>query len=86
VVNGNVSLILIELGIAQWRQISAPAGAFLVGVALKRPIAERTRKILSPFRDLFAAIFFLFFGMHINPPPVVNRDHGGLARRWYHFL
>ncbi|MFU8827514.1 MAG: cation:proton antiporter, partial [Brevefilum sp.] len=69
-----LGLILLVAGIAQWLQISAPVGAFLVGVALKGPIAERTRKILSPLRDLFAAIFFLFFGMQINPailPPVL---------------
>jgi CPA2 family monovalent cation:H+ antiporter-2 len=49
-------------------------GAFLVGVALKGPIAHRARKILSPLRDLFAAIFFLFFGLQINPailPPAL---------------
>jgi monovalent cation:H+ antiporter-2, CPA2 family len=67
-------LILLVAGVAQLLQISAPVGAFLVGVALKGPIAHRTRKILSPLRDLFAAIFFLFFGLQINPtilPPVL---------------
>jgi monovalent cation:H+ antiporter-2, CPA2 family len=69
-----LGLILLVAGVAQYLQISAPVGAFLVGVALKGPIAHRTRKILSPLRDLFAAIFFLFFGLQINPtilPPVL---------------
>lgn len=69
-----LGLILLVAGLAQYLQISAPVGAFLVGVALKGPIAERTRQILSPLRDLFAAIFFLFFGLQIDPailPPVL---------------
>jgi len=69
-----LGLILLVAGIAQLLQISAPVGAFLVGVALQGPIADRARKILSPLRDLFAAIFFLFFGLQIDPailPPVV---------------
>jgi monovalent cation:H+ antiporter-2, CPA2 family len=69
-----LGLILVVAGIAQFLKISAPVGAFLVGVALKGPIAHRTRKVLSPLRDLFAAIFFLFFGLQINPailPPVM---------------
>ncbi len=69
-----LGLILFVAGFAQLLQISAPVGAFLVGVALKGPIADRTRQILSPLRDLFAAIFFLFFGLQIDPailPPVL---------------
>lgn len=69
-----LGLILLVAGVAQILQISAPVGAFLVGVALKGPIAHRTRRILSPLRDLFAAIFFLFFGLQINPsilPPYI---------------
>jgi CPA2 family monovalent cation:H+ antiporter-2 len=69
-----LGLILLVAGLANLLHISAPVGAFLVGVAIKGPIAERTRKILSPLRDLFAAIFFLFFGLQIDPallPPVL---------------
>ncbi len=61
-----LGLILVVAGLAQQVQISAPVGAFLVGVALTGPIAERTRRILSPLRDLFAAIFFLHFGLQID--------------------
>jgi CPA2 family monovalent cation:H+ antiporter-2 len=67
-------LVLLVAGLAQRLQVSAAIGAFLVGIALSDPIAERTHKLLGPSRDLFAAIFFLFFGLQINPaslPPVL---------------
>lgn len=67
-------LVLLVAGIAQRLQVSAAIGAFLVGIALSAPIAERTHNLVAPFRDLFAAIFFLFFGLQINPaslPPVL---------------
>lgn len=60
-------LILFVAGIAQSLQISAAVGAFLVGIALSGPIVERARNLLSPMRDLFAAIFFLFFGLQVDP-------------------
>lgn len=66
-------LMLLVAGIAQRLQVSAAIGAFLVGIALSDPIAERTHNLIAPFRDLFAAIFFLFFGLQIDPaslPPV----------------
>lgn len=67
-------LILLVAGIAQKLQVSAAIGAFLVGIAVSDPIAKRAHKLLFPLRDLFAAIFFLFFGLQINPaslPPVL---------------
>ena len=67
-------LVLLVAGVAQRLQVSAAIGAFLVGIALSNPIAERTHTLLGPSRDLFAAIFFLFFGLQIDPaslPPVL---------------
>lgn len=67
-------LVLLVAGLAQRLQVSAAIGAFLIGIALSEPIAERTHKLLVPSRDLFAAIFFLFFGLQIDPaslPPVL---------------
>jgi CPA2 family monovalent cation:H+ antiporter-2 len=67
-------LTLLIAGIAQRFQVSAAIGAFLVGIALSDPIAERAHHLLAPLRDLFAAIFFLFFGLQIDPaslPPVL---------------
>ncbi len=68
-------LVLLVAGIAQYLQVSAAIGAFLVGIAISDSIAERTHKLLSPLRDLFAAIFFLFFGLQVDPatlPPVLS--------------
>jgi CPA2 family monovalent cation:H+ antiporter-2 len=67
-------LVLLVAGISQRLQVSAAIGAFLVGIALSDPIAERTHRLLGPSRDLFAGIFFLFFGLQIDPaslPPVL---------------
>ena len=67
-------LVLLVAGIAARFQVSAEIGAFLVGIALSGPAAEQSHKLLSPLRDLFAAIFFFFFGLQIDPktlPPAV---------------
>ena len=67
-------LVLLVAGLAQRLQVSAAIGAFLIGIALSGPIAERTHDLIAPLRDLFAAIFFLFFGLQIDPaslPPVL---------------
>jgi CPA2 family monovalent cation:H+ antiporter-2 len=59
--------ILVVAGVAQRFQVSAAIGAFLVGIAVSGPMAEQSHRLLAPLRDLFAAIFFFFFGMEINP-------------------
>jgi monovalent cation:H+ antiporter-2, CPA2 family len=60
-------LIVLVAGIAQQLQVSSAVGAFLVGIALSGPVAERARELLTPLRDLFAAVFFVFFGLQIDP-------------------
>jgi CPA2 family monovalent cation:H+ antiporter-2 len=67
-------LLLVVAGVAQKLQVSAAVGAFLVGVALSGPVARQAHRLLGPLRDLFAALFFLFFGLEIDPgalPPVL---------------
>jgi monovalent cation:H+ antiporter-2, CPA2 family len=67
-------LILLSAGIAQRLQVSSGVGAFLFGIAFSGLLAEQARRLLGPLRDLFAATFFLFFGLQINPtdlPPVL---------------
>jgi CPA2 family monovalent cation:H+ antiporter-2 len=67
-------LVLLVAGVAQALQVSAAVGAFLVGVALSGPVVHRAQKLVGPLRDLFAALFFLFFGLEIDPatlPPVL---------------
>ena len=66
--------VLLVAGLAESFQVSAAIGAFLVGIAVSGPIARQTHRLLAPLRDLFAAIFFLFFGLQIDPatlPPAL---------------
>jgi monovalent cation:H+ antiporter-2, CPA2 family len=59
--------VLLVAGIAQRLQASAAIGAFLVGIAVSGPIAKQSHRIFAPLRDLFAATFFFFFGLEIDP-------------------
>jgi CPA2 family monovalent cation:H+ antiporter-2 len=63
--------VLLVAGVAQRFQVSAAIGAFLVGIALSGSVAEQSHRLLSPLRDLFAAIFFFFFGLEIDPASLV---------------
>src|SRR3954454_17062848 len=56
-----LGLALLVAGIAAQLQVSAAVGAFLVGIALSGEVAESARLLLTPLRDLFAAVFFVFF-------------------------
>ena len=61
-------------GIAELLGVSAAVGAFLIGIALSGRVAEDARNVLAPLRDLFAAVFFVFFGLTTDPgaiPPVL---------------
>lgn len=62
-----LGLTLLVAGVAQQLQVSAAVGAFLIGIALSGPLAESARALLSPLRDLFAAVFFVFFGLQVDP-------------------
>jgi len=67
-------LALVVAGVAERLQVSAAVGAFLLGIALSGNAADRARFLLSPLRDLFGAVFFVFFGLQIDPasiPPVL---------------
>ncbi|MGW1953111.1 cation:proton antiporter [Streptomyces sp. NPDC001920] len=69
-----LGLTLVVAGLAQQLQVSAAVGAFLVGIALSGEVAEGAYNLLAPLRDLFAAVFFVFFGLHTDPasiPPVL---------------
>jgi CPA2 family monovalent cation:H+ antiporter-2 len=59
--------VLLVSGAAQHFRISAGIGAFLVGIALSGPVAAHSSRLLQPLRDLFAATFFFFFGLEIDP-------------------
>ncbi|MCX2970013.1 MULTISPECIES: cation:proton antiporter [Streptomyces] len=69
-----LGLTLLVAGIAQRLQVSAAVGAFLVGIAISGEVAHSVRALLTPLRDLFAAVFFVFFGLSTVPaniPPVL---------------
>ncbi|GLX01544.1 cation:proton antiporter [Microtetraspora sp. NBRC 16547] len=65
-----VGLALLVAGLAQKLQVSAAVGAFLVGIALSGELAEDARALLAPIRDLFAAVFFVFFGLQTDPAAI----------------
>jgi CPA2 family monovalent cation:H+ antiporter-2 len=68
-----LGLTLVVAGVAERLQVSAAVGAFLVGIALSGQAAEAAQSLLTPLRDLFAAVFFVFFGLQTDPrsiPPV----------------
>src|SRR3954468_10005893 len=65
-----LGLALLVAGIAAELQVSAAVGAFLVGLALSGEVAESARGLLTPLRDLFAAVFFVFFGLHTDPSAI----------------
>jgi len=62
-----IGAVLLVGGLAQHFGVSAAIGAFLVGIAFSTPIAEQSERMVRPLRDLFAAIFFFFFGLEIDP-------------------
>ncbi len=65
---------LLVAGIASQLQVSAAVGAFLLGIAISGSTAKNATRMLEPLRDLFAAIFFVVFGLNTDPaaiPPVL---------------
>jgi len=69
-----LSLLLLVLGatlaaagLATYAGVSSAVAAFLIGLLLSGEVAEQARVSLEPLRDLFAALFFLFFGLATDP-------------------
>lgn len=58
---------LLAAGLSDMIGFSGVVAAFLIGLLLTGEVAETARARLSPIRDIFAAIFFLFFGITTNP-------------------
>lgn len=67
---GVLGLTMLVAGIADQLNVSAAVGAFLVGIALSGPVATNAAQLLTPLRDLFAAIFFVFFGLATDPADI----------------
>lgn len=69
-----LGLTFLVAGIAEAVQVSAAVGAFLLGLTLSGQVADEMRALLPPLRDVFGGIFFVFFGLTIDPaglPPVL---------------
>lgn len=61
-----LGVTLIVAGLAEQVHVSAAVGAFLVGIGVSGEAANRVRQLLAPLRDLFAGLFFVFFGLSID--------------------
>jgi len=69
-----LGLALLIGGLAERVQVSAAVAAFLLGVALSGRVAEQGRALLLPVRDVFSGLFFVFFGLQVDPrdlPPLL---------------
>ncbi|MDZ8200847.1 cation:proton antiporter [Microbacterium sp. SSW1-59] len=62
-----LGVTLIVAGLAAQASVSSAVGAFLVGIAISGPVARHAQQMLTPLRDLFASVFFLFFGLSTDP-------------------
>ena len=61
-----MALLLLVAGLTERAHVSAAVGGFLLGIALSGPVADRAHALLRPMRDLFAAMFFLFFALQLD--------------------
>ncbi|MGA0832596.1 MAG: cation:proton antiporter [Polynucleobacter sp.] len=61
---------LLASGVATYFGFSGAVAAFLVGLLLTGDVAIVARVRLAPLRDLFSAIFFLFFGLSTDPADI----------------
>ncbi len=71
---GLLGVVLLVAGLAEQVGVSAAVGAFLVGLAISGEAARRADRLLGPLRDMFGAIFFVFFGLQVDPatiPPIL---------------
>jgi CPA2 family monovalent cation:H+ antiporter-2 len=62
-----LGVTLLVAGAAEQLNVSAAVGAFLVGIGVSGEAAHHARRLLSPLRDVFAGVFFVFFGLSTDP-------------------
>lgn len=68
---GVLGLTMLVAGLAEEVNVSAAVGAFLVGIAVSGQVAHNATLVLAPLRDLFATVFFVFFGLSTSPASIV---------------
>ena len=74
-----LGITLIVAAVAEQVHASAAVGAFLVGLTLTGPTADRARTVLGPLRDLFAAVFFVAIGFEVAPGELLPKLPVALA-------
>lgn len=74
-----LGLTLVVAAFAELLHVSAAVGAFLVGLTLTGEAADRTRAVLTPLRDLFAAAFFLAIGLSVGLAEILPLIPAALA-------
>jgi CPA2 family monovalent cation:H+ antiporter-2 len=67
-----LGLAVLVAGLAELVQISAAVGALVLGIVLSGPAAHGARQLLTPLRDLFAALFFAFIGLGVDPSSLTS--------------
>ncbi len=97
-----MGLVLLVAGTAEELGVSDAIGAFMTGLILaESPSSERIKRLVRPFRDTFAAVFFFAFGLTIEPDDIaslagpialavvmslaLNLAAGAITARLYHF-
>jgi CPA2 family monovalent cation:H+ antiporter-2 len=62
-----LAFILVLAATAEWLGLSGAIGAFFAGFILpEKEFRGRVDRVIAPFRDLFAAIFFVSFGLLVD--------------------
>ncbi|HEX6131874.1 MAG TPA: cation:proton antiporter [Actinomycetota bacterium] len=65
-----LGIVILAAGLAEASSLSAAVGALLAGIVLSGPTADSARDLLPPLRNLFAAIFFAFVGLEVDPSSI----------------
>ncbi len=68
-----LGMTLIVAAAAEHLHASAAVGSFLVGLTLTGEVADRARAVLTPLRDLFAAVFFVAIGLSVDPTDLLPK-------------
>ncbi|WP_110945887.1 cation:proton antiporter [Streptomyces avicenniae] len=62
-----IGLVLISAGLSQEVGVSDAIGALMIGLVVSRTaVNERVERLVLPLRDVFAAVFFVTFGLTID--------------------
>ena len=74
-----LGLALAAGGIAGLLNFSSAVAAFFIGLLITGEVADVIRQQLQSIRDVFAAIFFVFFGLQTNPSDIPSALLAGVA-------